>query len=55
MILKYKIHYIDAYGQGVIECDTFEEYHEALKNLKDDPQIEDFWCEWLDSEEGWQG
>lgn len=54
MITKYRIHFIDNYGQGTIECDTFEKYHDTLKNLMDDPQVEDFWCEWFDEEEGWQ-
>lgn len=54
MILKYRIHFIDNYGQTYVECDTFDEYQETLKSLVDDPNCDDFWTEWLDSEEGWQ-
>lgn len=51
---NYRIHFTDDYGQGAIECDTYEEYREAIGNINADPMCEDIWTESYDPEEGWQ-
>lgn len=50
---NYKIHFTDNYGCGTIECETYEEFQNTLKNAHADAYAEDIWCEQLDPEEGW--
>lgn len=49
----YKIHFADMYGTATIEC-ARENYSEVMKNLNEDPNVEDIWVESWDPEEGWQ-
>jgi len=51
---KTRIHFEDNYGTGAIECLTSSEHQEALKNLRNDPTVENIWVEYYDEEEGWQ-
>lgn len=51
---KYRIHFTDNYGQGMIECDSDAEYNEAYKNINADSTCEGIWTEYYDEEEGWQ-
>lgn len=51
---RYRIHFTDNYGQGTIEQDTLEEFKEALKNLRENPEVEDIWTETYDEETGWE-
>lgn len=51
---KYKIHFIDRYGAATIICDTDEEYAQAMRTVKNDPEAEDVWVEYYDPYEGWQ-
>ena len=50
----YRIHFMDSYGCGAIDCHGTAEYNRCLQNLKDDPEVEDIWTESYDTEEGWQ-
>lgn len=49
----YRIHFVDNYGQGMVECRTREEYSEKYKALRDDPECEDIWVESYNFEEGY--
>jgi hypothetical protein len=49
-----RIHFTDQYGQGTIEC-TRDKWRDVLKSLESDPNTENFWLEFYDEEEGWQG
>ena len=51
---RFRIHFTDNYGTGTIECETREEYNEAMKNVQADAYAEDIWTEYWDEEEGWQ-
>lgn len=51
---SYKVHFIDNYGHGTIECDTWEEFREVLKNIRENPRCEYVWTEEFDEGEGWQ-
>lgn len=51
---KYRIHFTDNYGQGMIECKSDAEYNEAYKNINADITCDDIWTEYFDEEEGWQ-
>lgn len=51
---NYRIHFTDNYGTGTLECETWEEFREALKNVNENPICEDIWTEEYDEEEGWQ-
>ena len=48
---QYKIHFTDNYGCGTIECETYEEFQQSLKNIS--AYADDIWCESLDEEVGW--
>lgn len=52
-MIDYKIHFADMYGTATIECSR-ENYSEVMKNLNEDPHVEDVWVESWDPEEGWQ-
>ena len=51
---KYRINFKDAFGTASIECDSYEEYKEALQNISNDPMCDGIWTEYYDEEEGWQ-
>lgn len=54
MTALYKVHFTDNYGSGTVECDTYEEFREALENINNNPMCEDIWTETYNEEEGWQ-
>ena len=51
---KFKIHFIDNYGTGTVECETREQFNECYSNIQNDPMCDNIWCEYYDEEEGWQ-
>ena len=51
---QYRIHFTDNYGTASFDCETYEQYTEALRNIMNDPMCEDIWTEYYDEEEGWQ-
>ena len=50
---SYKIHFTDNYGDGSIECDGLI-FDQIMRNLREDPNVENIWTESFDPEEGWQ-
>ena len=50
----YKVHFSDDMGTATIGCKTEEQYNEVIKNLKEDPTVNDIWVERWYEEEGWQ-
>lgn len=49
---RFRIHFTDNYGQGSFEVDA-EDYAEAMKNLRDDPECDDIWVESYNEAEGY--
>ena len=53
MIVAWKIHWTDKYGQATIEVDNRSRFDVIYQNIRKDPEAEDVWVEYLDDEEGW--
>ena len=52
--MEKKIHWTDKYGQAAIETDDHFRFKVIYEHIKEDPEAEDVYVEYLDDEEGWQ-
>ena len=53
MTTKFRLHGNDKIGSFTIEG-KIEELEECVRNLRNDPEVDDLWVEYYDDEEGCQ-
>ena len=49
----YRIHWMDLFGEAMLEANDYEEYREIYDMIKENPDCDDIWVEHYDEDYGY--